>query len=96
VPFPVGRDLCTGGESLWVVSARVGGRGGIFCEGCWAGEGVGLFRWGLPMMIPGLVPKMIMPKLVGEHGGRGGRRGFFLECSKTDVLFRFLIFYFLL
>jgi hypothetical protein len=40
VPFPVGRDLCTGGESLWVVSARVRGRGGIFCEGCWAGEGV--------------------------------------------------------
>jgi hypothetical protein len=40
VPFPVGRDLCTGGESLWVVSTRVGGRGGIFCEGCWAGEGV--------------------------------------------------------
>ncbi|KAE8098728.1 hypothetical protein FH972_016770 [Carpinus fangiana] len=49
--FSFGRTGCTdkslgssflilGGESLWVVSARVGGRGGIFCEGCWAGEGV--------------------------------------------------------
>jgi hypothetical protein len=28
--------------------------------------------------------------------GKRGKKGFFLGCSKTDVLFRFLIFYFLL
>jgi hypothetical protein len=26
--------------------------------------------------------------------GKRGKKGFFLGCSKTDVLFRFLIFYF--
>jgi hypothetical protein len=48
----------------------------------------------IPRTVPGSVPKMIMPKLVGEHGEKRGKKGFFLGCSKTDVLFRFLIFYF--
>ena len=42
-----------------------------------------LFRWGLPMMIPGSVPKMILPKLVGEHGGRGGTWGFFFRVQQN-------------